>query len=409
MSRRKDNEKPYTIFLGRAGSGKTFNGIAPQLLKSQGSIIVNDYNCELLNKYKEHLIKQGYDIKVLNLVDMSASNHYNPFMYIRTIMIDEVDEETGELIKVEKIKEDDVMTLIDCIMKNTKSDQIETQTGDPFWEKAEMLFMQSLVYYMLEEYKDRPLKKNFTTILELIRLSAPDNNGRSELDGLFKEFEEKYGNEHIAVKQYKHFKVSASTPKMMSTIIRNVIARLDCFNVKALADMTNDDTMELDRIGMPINQEELKKINDKSNKKSGNGKVAYFVTAPSYNLSISLIASIFYTQIFEQLKANIWNCYDLFNSLDNWHIDIFLDNFDNFIETPNFHQFLFCLKFPNKKIYFSLQDLSLLKNNYFYWEGLLDLSTVIEMEKYNNKKTNLFKEFLLKRHLSKSKEQNNYE
>ena len=200
------------------------------------------------------------------------------------------------------------MTLIDCIMKNTKSDQIETQTGDPFWEKAEMLFMQSLVFYMLEEYKDRPLKKNFTTILRLIRLSAPDNNGRSELDGLFKEFEEKYGEEHIAVKQYKHFKVSAKSPKMMSTIIMTATARLGCFNIKALADMTNDDTMELDRIGMPINQEELKKINDNSTRRSGHGKVAYFIITKPSNSTFNFIGTLMYTQMFQQIDENALRC-----------------------------------------------------------------------------------------------------
>lgn len=363
MSKRKDNEKPYTIFLGKAGSGKTFKGIAPKLLKSQGSIIVNDYNCELLNKYKEHLIKQGYDIKVLNLVDMSASNHYNPFMYIR--------------------KDYDVETLVDCIIKNTKPAQNETM-GDPFCVRSEMLFMQSLVYYMLEEYKDRPLKKNFTTILALIRLSAPDNNGRSELDGLFKEFEEKYGDEHIAVKQYKHFKVSASSPKMMSTIIRNVIARLECFNVKALADMTNDDTMELDRIGMPINQEELKKINDKSTKKSENGKIAYFINANPYNLSVSMITSIVYTQMFEQIDESKMKCDEL--NIRDTSIDIFLDNFQEFIEVPQFIMFLYYFTHFNIKIYFSLQDLSWLENNYSYWEELLDISTVVEMDNKRKKR-----------------------
>ena len=98
-------------------------------------------------------------------------------------------------------------------------------------------------------------------------------------------------------------------------------------------------------------------------------------------MSISIIASIFYAQIFERLKARIWNCY--YN--DDTYVDIFLDNFDNFIETPNFAEFLFCCKFPNKKMYFSLNDLSWLKNNYFYWEELLDLSTVIEMDNYNKK------------------------
>ena len=140
---RKSGMNRHILIVGRPGTGKSRYFFKPNLLNATGSFVCTDPKGELLRDCGGNLVRQGYDIKVLNLDDMSASNHYNPFMYIRTIMIDEVDEETGELIKVEKIKEDDVMTLIDCIMKNTKSDQIETQTGDPFWEKAEMLFTLS--------------------------------------------------------------------------------------------------------------------------------------------------------------------------------------------------------------------------------------------------------------------------
>ena len=36
-------------------------------------------------------------------------------------------------IKTVKVAEDDVMSLIDVIFKNTKSDNIESTSGDPFW------------------------------------------------------------------------------------------------------------------------------------------------------------------------------------------------------------------------------------------------------------------------------------
>lgn len=305
---RKSGMNRHILIVGRPGTGKSRYFFKPNLLNATGCLVITDPKGELLRDCSGNLIRNGYDIKVLNLDDMSSSNHYNPFMYIRTIMVDEINKETGELVTIEKIKEDDVMTLIDCIMKNTKSDQIETQTGDPFWEKAEMLFMQALCYYMLEEYKDRPLKKNFGTILELIRKSAPDSHGRSELDGLFYDFERKYGAEHIAVKQYKHFKVSASSPKMMSTIIMTATARLGCFNIKALSDITSDDTMELDRIGMPIDDKKLAEVNSHSTRKSKHGKVAYFIiTKPSAN-TFNFIGTLMYTQLFQQIDENALRC-----------------------------------------------------------------------------------------------------
>ena len=70
------------------------------------------------------------------------------------------------------IAEDDVMNLINTIMENTKSETIESNTGDPFWEKAEMVFLQALFYYVIFNY---PIEeRNFRKILELIRKGEPD-------------------------------------------------------------------------------------------------------------------------------------------------------------------------------------------------------------------------------------------
>lgn len=75
------------------------------------------------------------------------------------------------------------MTLINTLIANTKSENIESTSGDPFWEKAEMIFLQSLFYYTIRHYEKR--HQNFTTILELIRLSNSNESGYSPLDELF--------------------------------------------------------------------------------------------------------------------------------------------------------------------------------------------------------------------------------
>ncbi|MBE6147817.1 MAG: hypothetical protein E7168_05790 [Firmicutes bacterium] len=144
-----------------------------------------------------------------------------------------------------------------------------------------MIFLQSLFYYTIRHYDKR--HQNFTTILKLIRLSSPNNAGVSPLDNLFENWAKKEPNA-VGVKQYKHFKVAASAPKMMSTIIMVATARLAAFNIKEISELTDTDDMELNRIGMPLddNSPLLKEINQKTGKNIGNGKVAYFiVTKPS--------------------------------------------------------------------------------------------------------------------------------
>ena len=127
------------------------------------------------------LKQKGHTIKVLNLDDRSTSNHYNPLIYIKELKtFDEVLENTTPH---HQIQEDDVMTLINTLMANTKSENIENTSGDPFWEKSEMIFLQSLFYYTIRHYDKQ--HQNFTTILKLIRLSNPDSTGVSQLDRLF--------------------------------------------------------------------------------------------------------------------------------------------------------------------------------------------------------------------------------
>lgn len=292
----------HVVLIGRPGSGKSRYYFKPNILSANGTIIVTDPKGELLRDCGYSLKKKGYTIKVLNLDDKSASDCYNPLMYIK-----ENHNYTGYYSEENPIQEDDVMSLINTIMANTKSENIQNTSGDPFWEKAEMIYLQALFYYTLRHYDKS--HQNFTTILNLIRLSNPDSSGVSNLDRLFDAWA-KEEPEAIGVKQYKHFKVAASAPKMMSTIIMVATARLASFNIKEIANLTDIDTMELDRIGMPLNDNDplLKQINKDSKKHIGNGKVAYFIITKPSNNTFNYLASIFYTQVFEVIDENAKKC-----------------------------------------------------------------------------------------------------
>ena len=119
------------------------------------TIIVTDPKEEILKATGMSLKKKGYDIRVLNIKDKWRSDHYNPLKYIRKLpkeafLLDLDSDESRQDIVQElmdegrNIAEDDVMNLINTIMENTKSETIESNTGDPFWEKAEMVFLQAL-------------------------------------------------------------------------------------------------------------------------------------------------------------------------------------------------------------------------------------------------------------------------
>ena len=84
----------------------------------------------------------GYNVKVINLLEMDKSDCYNPFSYIR--------EET------------DVVKLITNLISNTTPKG--STPSDPFWEKAEGLFLQAIFYYVWLEVQ--PAKRNFRDSFE---------------------------------------------------------------------------------------------------------------------------------------------------------------------------------------------------------------------------------------------------
>lgn len=236
---------------------------------------------------------------MLNLDEKGQSNHYNPLVYVKEKTFNEV---LGYDEQNHKIQEDDVMTLINTLMANTKVEEIDSTTGDPFWSKSEMIFLQALFYYTIRHYDKR--HQNFSTILNLIRKA-----GTSELDKLFTKWEAEEPNA-VGVKQYKHFKVAADAPKMMSTIIMTATARLAAFNIQEVAELTDIDDMELERIGMPLDDssELLKEINKNARKQIGNGKIAYFIITKPSDSTFNFLASIFYTQVFAIIDENAKRC-----------------------------------------------------------------------------------------------------
>ena len=104
------------LICGGSGAGKTFYEVKPNLMQMPHncSFICTDPKGEILRSTGGMLKKNGYNVKVINLLEMDKSDCYNPFSYIR--------EET------------DVVKLITNIISNTTPKG--ATPSDPFWESA---------------------------------------------------------------------------------------------------------------------------------------------------------------------------------------------------------------------------------------------------------------------------------
>lgn len=361
--------------VGRPGTGKSRYVYKNNLLNANGeTIICTDPKGELLRTCGYSLKQQGYTIKVLNLVEKWKGNHYNPLYYIKRLphdapTIKDIEksfnagvhpiiqtEEQLEKAVNEMIQEDDVMRLINLLMANTKGENIEQTTGDPYWEHATNLYLQSLIY--LAKWQERYLNTpcNFERVLELIRMSKADesenSNGLSRVDMFYEEIRQKEPD-YIGLKQWDHFKITAKSPKMLATIIMEATVRIASFNIREVAEMTQDDDMELYRIG-----------------KAGNeGKIIYFIITDPMDSTYNFLASLFYSQIFTIIdanaKANDGQCANL--------VMLYMEEFAQLGDIPRFVETLAYIRGLNAGCLVGLQSLSQLKGKYKdSWETVLD-------------------------------------
>lgn len=236
------------------------------------------------------LKKNGYNVKVLNLLEMDKSDCYNPFAYIR--------EET------------DIVKLITNLISNTTPKG--ATPSDPFWEKAEGLFLQALFYYVWMEAK--PTKRNFETLLKLMGEAEVTEQGKpSRLDVRMKFLEESspLGSNHPAVKQYN--KCMRGAGDTVRSIIISANSRLAFLENKQVLRMLSKDEMNLADLGIGVNGD-------------GETKTVIFCVIPDSDKSYNFIVGMLYTQIFQELYYQAdFNC----GGRLPIHVTFMLDEFSN--------------------------------------------------------------------------------
>ena len=213
------------VTVGGSGSGKTRFFVKPQLMQLHSSYCVTDPKGQVLVECGRMLQRHGYVIKVLNTINFKKSQHYNPFMYIRS--------------------EKDILKLVNTLVANTKGEG--DKAGEDFWVKSEKLLYQAYIGYIWYEAPED--EQNFTMLLDMINASEvreEDETFKNAVDLLFEDLEAEKPD-HFAVRQYKKYKLSAG--KTAKSILISCGARLAPFDIKELRDLTEYDELELDTLG----------------------------------------------------------------------------------------------------------------------------------------------------------------
>ena len=258
----KHKHNTNILVVGGSGAGKTRTYAVPNVLEAARagpgcSLVITDPKGEILRKTGRYLLRQGYEVRVFDLIDPNASYCYNPFVYVRD--------------------DKDVLQLITNLIQNTTPSH--AQSSDPFWEKSETALLQALMFYLLHEAP--PSEQNFGMVMEMLEsaeVREEDESYQSPLDVLFERLEEREPDS-IAVKQYRVFKQAAG--KTAKSILVSIGVRLAAFNLPQINRLTMADELHLDELGEK--------------------KVALFCCIPDSDKSLNYLVGMVYTQLIQTL------------------------------------------------------------------------------------------------------------
>lgn len=255
------------LVIGGSGAGKTFFIVKPNIMQMMlnNSFIATDPKGEIARATANMLKKNGYNVKVLNLIDMAKSDGYNPFRYIR--------------------EENDVVKLVTNLISNTTPK--ETAPSDPFWEKSESMFLQALFYYVWLEMP--PNRKNFQSVLELLSEAEVDAKGKdSKLTKKMKQLAQtsKLKQNHPAYKQY--MKVIRGAGDTVRSIIISANSRLALLENPHILRILSKDDLHLEELGIGVNGDK-------------HTRTALFCIIPDSDKSYNFIVGMLYTQLFQEL------------------------------------------------------------------------------------------------------------
>jgi len=322
---RKHRRNLNTLCCGGSGSGKSRFYAKVNLLQANTSFFVLDCKGELLRDTGALLEQNGYEIRVVDLLNMEKSHCYNPFAYLET--------------------DNDVQKLVTNLFKATTPKGSQSQ--DPFWDTAASMLLLALIFYL--RYEAPEDEQNFPMVMEMLRageVREDDDSYQSPLDELFERLEMK-NPDHIAVKYYKDY--HSGSAKTLKSIQITLAARLEKFNLSSVAALTATDELDLPSLGEK--------------------KVALFALIPDHDVSFNFLVSMLYGSTFEQL----------FRLADHKYggalpvpVHFLMDEFANVSLPDDFDKLLATMRSRNISVSIIIQNIAQLKALFEkQWESIM--------------------------------------
>ena len=349
---------------GGSGTGKTRSIVEPNIMQLNTSYVISDPKGEILQHTGKLLTEAGYELRVLNLIEMEHSNNYNPFHYVYD--------------KDGKLSQDAIQKLITTLFTATKTDgekeDFWSQKGKTVLNAIIMLLFEESAYNakfdengeIIEATRDQT-NLNFYAVAEKMRRLSYPPRGSQQPDGFFLERQADEDENAFRDRQSKAFlckldkdfielekrkpdgclaldlykEIRNAPEETGQSFLSSANVKTFMFNLENVKNLTCCDNIELEKLG--------------------ERKSALFLIISSQDKTYNFLANMMYTQMFDALS--IQASFKHGGTLPI-HVRCILDEFANIGEIPNFDQVIAIVRSWGVSVTIILQSLSQLKSRY---------------------------------------------
>lgn len=316
------------VVIGLPGDGKTFTFVLPNLMQLNSNFVVTDPKGNLVHETGKMLERNGYAVKVFDLIRLKNSDRFNPFHYMRSEL--------------------DIDRISEAITEGTKKSE---HMGEDFWVQAELMLQRALIGYLYFDSRDpytgaQLYTPNLGHVADLLRgIYREDPDVPSPVEQMFEELEElQPGN--YAYKQWRLFQNFKGETR--NSVVAILSSRYSIFDHEDVRNLISEDTMEIDTWNT--------------------NKTAVFIAIPETNNAFNFLSAILFAVGFEVLthKADdiLQGRIPGYSRKNLKHIQFILDEFAQIGRIPNFTQVLSSIRSREISIKIILQAVNQLESLY---------------------------------------------
>ena len=239
----------HIAVFGASGTMKSRGVIRPALftiLKRGESAVITDPKGELYSDTAEMFRRNGYEVKVFNLVNPAHGDSWNCMSDLN-----------GDTLLAQ--------VLVNVIIANTSEGK-----GDHFWDNGEANLLKALVIYIDQDRSRSPAEKNLAAVYQLLT-----RNSERQLTALF----EKLPLDHPARAPFNLFAQASDTVR--SGIVLGLGTRLQVLQNEAVRNIISRSDIDLTA--------------------PGRRKCAYFVILSDQDTTMAFLSSLFFSFLFIKL------------------------------------------------------------------------------------------------------------